>query len=80
MELPTSEEEEKQQLTLGSNFASDESGNQFTFEAIEAENPLIEDSERTCHIDKSDYCQGTSESENAFKSTNHTMCQYCVSS
>ena len=85
MEFPSLEEEQLQQSTVlinnqqGNSFASDESGNQFSVEAIEAENPLIEDSENTCPLDQSEYCQGRSESENSFKTSNHTMCKYCVS-
>ena len=48
--------------------------------AIEAEidedsNPIIRDMKAQCSRDQLDYCVG----EN-WKSNNHTMCQFCVSS
>ena len=76
IDLPSVEEEKNLQSTLGNSIASDQS---FSIEAIEAENTLIEDSESTCRIDRSDYCQGTLASQNSFKTQNHTMCKYCVS-
>ena len=57
-----------------------EDDSQFSIEAIEAENPLIEDFERSCPKDQSDYCKGASPNENIYKTKNHTMCKYCVRS
>ena len=77
--MPSDEEEEELESVLINNIASDQSDNQFSFAAIEAENSLVEDSENKCSEDQSDYCQAQSVSENSFKSPNHTMCKYCVS-
>ena len=77
--MPSDEEEQQQESVLINNIASDQGDNQFTFEAIEADNSLVQDSENKCAEDQYDYCKAQSASENSFKSPNHTMCKYCVS-
>ena len=79
LDLPSDEEEQKQQSIVLNNIASDEGDDLFSVEAIEAENQLTEESKNTCQRDQSDYCQAKSASENSFKTSNHTMCKYCVS-
>ena len=71
---------EDDQTFLANEINSDADDSQFSIEAIEAENPLIEDSERSCPKDQSDYCKGASPNENIYKTKNHTMCKYCVRS
>ena len=79
LDLPSEEEEREQESILINNIASDQDDDQFSFEAIQPENALVENSENMCAKDQSDYCQGKSPLENSFKSPNHTMCKYCVS-
>ena len=55
-------------------------GGGLDFEAIEAEidedsNPIIREMKAQCSQDQLDYCVGE-----AWKSTEHTMCKFCVSS
>ena len=80
LDLPSEEEEQEQESILINNIGSDLGDNQFSFEAVVAENDLVEESENMCARDQSDYCKGDSAAENTFKSPNHTMCKYCVSS
>ena len=80
LDLPTEQEEQEQESILINNIGSDLGDSQFSFEAVVAENDLVEESENMCAQDQSDYCRGNSAAENTFKSPNHTMCKYCVSS
>ena len=79
LDLPSIQDEEEL-LSQQNDVAADPGNGQFSIEAIEAENPMIVAAENTCEEDQSDYCRGSSPSDNSFKSLNHTMCKYCVSS
>ena len=77
IELPSLEEEQAL-LAQQNEVAADGVNGSLVIEAIEAENPLISESERSCQNDLLEYCTGSSSSGSSFKSPNHTMCKYCV--
>ena len=77
LELPTDDEEEEL-LSQQNEVAADDVQRPLVIEAIEAENQLVTESEGGCQNDQLDYCTSSPGSGSPFKSSNHTMCKYCV--